>query len=101
MLLSSRLALKGASVQTFRPDEQSPGVQVSAERSLSFSRAHPRPGELSAEPVWLLINDFSIMQMPRGEAMQLFGGHKLPCLLYYTQVIHWPESALGLFGRSH
>lgn len=61
-------------------------LQVVAKRSGSFPAGETAASKGDAEAVWLLINDFSICQTPRSEALQLFGGHKLPCLLYYTQV---------------
>lgn len=60
-------------------------LQIVAERSNSFAQGEATAGTTTSEPVWLLINDFSISQTPRAEALQMFQGHKLPCLLYYTQ----------------
>ena len=66
-------------------------MQVIAKRSDSFPAGEPTFGKADAEPVWLLINDFSICQTPKAEALQLFNGHKLPCLLYYTQARQLPS----------
>ena len=60
-------------------------VQVSAERMDSLSRSGRLRRAGQQEPTWLLINDFSISPTSKSEVLQLFGGHKLPCLLYYTQ----------------
>ena len=35
---------------------------------------------------WMLFNDFCVTVCPPAEVLQDFGGRKIPCLLYYTQV---------------
>ena len=35
---------------------------------------------------WLVFNDFHITPSLADEATELYGGQKMPCLLYYTQV---------------
>lgn len=42
-------------------------------------RAGPRPQ-------WLLFNDFAISAMPAEEVRRLYGGQKLPVLMYYSRV---------------
>ena len=34
----------------------------------------------------MLFNDFSICPCPASDVQHTFGGQKLPCLLYYSQV---------------
>ena len=51
----------------------------------SLSRSGRLRRALQQEPTWLLINDFCISPTSKSEVLQLFGSHKLPCLLYYTQ----------------
>lgn len=58
-------------------------LQVTAERSSSLARSGSGEGD-----AWLLINDFSISTMPVEDVLALFGGHKLPCLLFYSQACH-------------
>ncbi|GAX75051.1 hypothetical protein CEUSTIGMA_g2495.t1 [Chlamydomonas eustigma] len=35
---------------------------------------------------WLLINDFSLSMCPAPEVCNVYGGQKLPCLIFYTKV---------------
>ena len=35
---------------------------------------------------WMVFNDFHITPSMPEEVAELYGGQKLPCLLYYTQV---------------
>ena len=42
-----------------------------------------RPGA----PQWILFNDISVSPASALEVTQLYGVRKIPCLLYYTQVI--------------
>ena len=41
-----------------------------------------------SRPDWLVFNDFHISPCSEEEVGELFGGQKVPCLLYYTQVSH-------------
>ena len=91
-----RCFLSGLDTKAFVQERSSLswGMQVSAERSDSYPRTASGGLKPVPDPVWLLINDFSISQTPRAEVLNLLHGHKLPCLMYYTQVAQLHPSAI-------
>ena len=53
--------------------------------------SHVRGG---CNPQWMLFNDFCVTVSSPSEVLQLFGGSKIPCLLYYTRVGHSDVASL-------
>ncbi|KAK9865738.1 hypothetical protein WJX84_006968 [Apatococcus fuscideae] len=51
--------------------------------------SHVRGG---CNPQWMLFNDFCVTVCSPAEVLQLFGGSKIPCLLYYTRVTSVQQS---------
>ena len=45
---------------------------------------------------WMVFNDFHITPSMPEEVAELYGGQKLPCLLYYTQVREGGKGAVVL-----
>lgn len=58
------------------------GVSMSTLRTASASNQRLAP----PPPRWMLFNDFVITETPAGEVQALYGGQKMPCMLYYTRV---------------
>lgn len=64
------------------PEPNLPSLRPISVQRVSSARMN-RPGA----PQWLLFNDISVSPASASEVTQLYGVHKIPCLLYYTQVI--------------
>ena len=63
------------------PEPDLPSLRPISVQRVPSARVN-RPGA----PQWLLFNDISVSPAPASEVTQLYGVHKIPCLLYYTQV---------------
>jgi hypothetical protein len=46
-------------------------------------------GAAGTRSEWVLFNDFAVCATPAEEVVQLFGGRKVPCLLYFSRVGRW------------
>jgi hypothetical protein len=62
------------------------GIEVPALRPISVQRVPSAGLNRPGGPQWLLFNDFAISPQSPSEVTQLYGGQKIPCLLYFTQV---------------
>lgn len=61
------------------------GLSVSTQRTASSSNPQLR----LPPPQWMLFNDFVITETSAAEVQAVYGGQKMPCMLYYTRVSLW------------
>jgi hypothetical protein len=72
-----------------KPLTQPSPVQPNPDGPPHLSHQLPRPPPHPRPPSrynWMVFNDFHITPSLPGEVGELYGGQKLPCLLYFTQV---------------
>ncbi len=88
-------AQQGSLEEQLNSGEQQPLQLDERSQSAALAAAHNEPPPLpqnaaaadttEEEDEWLLFNDFAVARTPAAEVAQLYGGQKVPCLLYFTQ----------------